>query len=97
MAEVTQTAEASSSHDGGSNRRKPEEQVRQQVIKELRKLGWKDDRIRWKPEWAVPDTPHDLSKREAGEKYDICGYSDLVAFADESQEWHALQVIFEFK
>jgi len=75
----------------------PEEKVRQQVIAELKKLGWKDSRLRSKPEWPIPDTPHDLTKRERGQKYKRCGTSDLVAFADDSGEPHALQVIFEFK
>lgn len=76
---------------------KPEEAVRQHVIRELIRLGWKETQLRWKPEWPVPDTPHDLTKRERGQKYAICGSADLVAFADESGEWYALQVIFEFK
>lgn len=75
----------------------PEEKVRQRTIVELRKLGWSEGQLRWKPEWPVPDTPHDLTKRERGQKYAICGCADLVSFADESGEWHALQVIFEFK
>jgi predicted RNA methylase len=53
--------------------------------------------LRWKPEWPIPDTPHDLTKRERGQKYATCGTADLVAFADQSGEWHALQIIFEFK
>src|SRR5229473_6912869 len=48
---------------------KPEEGVRQAVIKQLRNLGWTDARLQWKPEWAVPDTPHDLTKRERGHKF----------------------------
>jgi Type I restriction enzyme R protein N terminus (HSDR_N) len=76
---------------------KPEEAVRQQVIKDLIRLGWIETQLRWKPEWQVPDTPHDLTKRERGQKYAICGSADLVAFADDSGEWYALQVIFEFK
>lgn len=76
---------------------KPEEAVRQKIIAELKRLGWTEQQLQWKPEWAVPDTPHDLTKRERGQKYNICGYADLVAFADNSAEWHALQVIFEFK
>lgn len=76
---------------------KPEEGVRQKVIAELRKLGWKEQRLRWRPEWRIPDTPHDLTKRERGQSYKSCGTSDLVAFADDSGEPHALQVIFEFK
>ncbi|HEX5989660.1 MAG TPA: N-6 DNA methylase [Solirubrobacterales bacterium] len=76
---------------------KPEERVRQKVIADLRKIGWKETRLRWKPEWRVPDTPHDLTKRERGQKFKACGSADLVAFADDSGEPHALQVIFEFK
>jgi type I restriction enzyme M protein len=76
---------------------KPEEAVRQRTIAALRALGWTEGQLRWKPEWPVPDTPHDLTKRERGQKFEICGTADLVAFADESGEWHALQVVFEFK
>lgn len=75
----------------------PEESVRQRIIHDLKRLGWTEEQLRWKPEWPVPDTPHDLTKRERGQKYATCGSADLVAFADESGEWHALQVIFEFK
>ncbi|MEF2279420.1 N-6 DNA methylase [Deinococcus sp. YIM 134068] len=76
---------------------KPEEVVRQRVIKDLKALGWQEHRLRWKPEWQIPDTPHDLTKRERGQKFSTCGSADLVAFADDTCEWHALQVIFEFK
>lgn len=76
---------------------KPEEAVRQNVIKKLEALGWSTDRLRWKPEWPIPATPHDLSKREKAQKYAVAGSADLVAFADKSGEPHALQVIFEFK
>ena len=97
----TASAKNGISANGTTGRRRdlsaPEEKVRQRVIAELRKLGWSEDQLRWKPEWPVPDTPHDLTKRERGQKYVICGFADLVAFADESGQWHALQVIFEFK
>jgi N-6 DNA Methylase len=76
---------------------KPEESVRQNVIKKLEAAGWSPDRLRWKPEWPIPATPHDLSKREKGQKYAVAGSADLVAFADNSGASHALQVIFEFK
>lgn len=81
----------------GSARLKPEEAVRQTTIKELVRLGWQHDHLLWKPEWQVPKTPHDLTKRERGQKFDACGSADLVAFADASHEPHALQVVFEFK
>jgi hypothetical protein len=76
---------------------KPEESVRQKVIASLEALGWPSDRLQWKPEWPIPSTPHDLSKRERGQKYAIAGSADLVAFADDSHQSYALQVIFEFK
>ncbi|HMT05766.1 MAG TPA: N-6 DNA methylase [Solirubrobacterales bacterium] len=75
----------------------PEEAVRQETIKQLVNLGWKRDRLQWKPEWRVPKTPHDLTKRDRGQSFEGCGTADLVAFADDSGEPHALQVIFEFK
>lgn len=76
---------------------KPEENVRQEVIAKLEALGWSRGRLQWKPEWSIPATPHDLSKRERGQKYAIAGSADLVAFADDSHQSYALQVIFEFK
>jgi len=81
----------------GVSEQKPEERVRQRVLRDLKALGWPDDRLRWRPEWPVPKTPHDLTKRERGQRYDICGFTDLVAFADNSGEPHALRIIFEFK
>lgn len=75
----------------------PEEMVRQKVLTQLKALGWKENRLRWKPEWQIPDTPHDLTKRERKQRFKSCGRADLVAFADDSGEPHALQIIFEFK
>ena len=71
--------------------------VRQKIIRELLALGWSENRLRWKPEWPVPNAPDDLIKRERGQKYTTCGSADLVAFADESNEWFVLQVIFDFR
>jgi type I restriction enzyme M protein len=76
---------------------RPEEAVRQRTIKELLRLGWHEDQLRYRPEWPVPKTPHDLTKRERGQRFDICGTADLVLFADKSGQAHAIQVIFEFK
>lgn len=75
----------------------PEEVVRQKVVAELKRLGWKESRLQWSPEWRVPSTPHDLTKRERNQSFKECGRADLVAFADDSGQPHALQVIFEFK
>lgn len=76
---------------------KPEEKIRQNVISDLKNLGWLDSQLQWKPEWRVPDTPHDLTKRDRNQRFKTCGSADLVAFADDSGQPHALQVIFEFK
>ncbi len=46
---------------------------------------------------AGAENPHDLTKRERDQKYEICGSADLVIFADTSGAAHALQIIFEFK
>lgn len=73
----------------------PEEVVRQKIIEDLKRLGWKENRLQ--KEWRVPDTPHDLTKRERGQSYATCGRADLVTFADDSGQPYALQVIFEFK
>ncbi|WP_338822724.1 hypothetical protein WDM22_02050 [Bradyrhizobium septentrionale] len=59
---------------------KPEETVRQQTAKRLLALGWTDEQLQWKPEWQVPKTPHDLTKRERGQKYEVCGGADLEHF-----------------
>lgn len=52
------------------------------------------DAVPTKPEWQVPDTPHDPTRREPSQKYATCGSVDFVAIADDSGEWYALQVIF---
>ena len=51
---------------------KSEEGVRQATLKELFRLGWREGQLQWKPERQVPKTPHDLTKRERGQKYDVC-------------------------
>jgi len=87
----------SSISSGAGGPLKPEEAVRQATVKNLLSLGWREEQLQWKPEWQVPKAPHDLTKRERGQKYEICGSADLVVFADASHEAHALQIIFEFK
>jgi type I restriction-modification system DNA methylase subunit len=77
--------------------RGPEESVRQALLSQLRDFGWREEQIQWKPEWHVPDTPHDLTKRERGQKFGVCGSCDIVLFDDDSREWHALRVVFELK
>lgn len=76
---------------------RPEEVIRQRTLTTLRGLGWREEQIQWKPEWQVPDTPHDLTKRERNQKYAVCGSCDIVLFDDDSRQWHALRVIIEVK
>ena len=75
----------------------PEEEVRKSVISELKKLGWVVEQMQWKPEWSVPAAPHDLTKRDRGQKFKSCGRADLALFSDDSRQPHALQVLFEMK
>lgn len=74
-----------------------EEVVRQRVLAGLKALGWKESQLQWRPEWRVPASPHELTKRERGQSFKALGSADLAAFADDSCEPHALQVLFEFK
>lgn len=85
------------STSGKTSLHKNEEDVRQEILRSLRQRGWREEQIQWKPEWSVPDTPHDLTKRERGQKFATCGSCDIVLFDDDSREWHALKVIIELK
>lgn len=93
----TPASTGTASSASGAHKLKPEESVRQATLKELLRLGWSVEQLRWRPEWQIPKSPHDLTKRDRAQKYDACGSADLVAFADTSGEPHALQIIFEFK
>lgn len=55
--------------------------VRAPFLEKLKAAGWKDGQVQWKPEWRVPKTPHDASKREAGQSFD--GYPVDVAIFDD--------------
>ncbi|MBK5223042.1 MAG: SAM-dependent DNA methyltransferase [Acidimicrobiia bacterium] len=60
--------------------------------------GWSDGQIIFQPEWRVPRTPSQASRREAGHSFD--GYpSDIVIFeSDETAgEWEHLLILFELK
>lgn len=61
---------------------KPEHtEVRLPLIEDLEHLGWKKDQMQWEPEWRVPSTPSEASKREAGNSFS--GFpTDLVIFDD---------------
>ena len=72
--------------------------VRLPTIEKLKKLGWQDSQIQWRPEWRIPRTPHDASKREAGQSFKSWP-ADLAIFDSEQHagEWDHVLAILEFK
>jgi hypothetical protein len=72
--------------------------VRLPTIEELHRLGWVEEQLQWRPEWAVPKTPSEATKRELGQKFTSFP-ADLVIFDDSSHagEREHLLVLFEFK
>ena len=73
-------------------------EVRLPFIEKLRKLGWSTDQIVFEPEWRVPKTPHDASKREAGLKYESWPI-DIAVFDDPKhvRDYRHLAIIIETK
>ena len=80
-------------------RKKPEHlRVRVPLIEDLVKLGWDRDQLQYDPEWRVPKTPSDASKREAGARFE--GFPVDVAIFDEPSnigEYEHLILIIETK
>ncbi|MFB7133853.1 class I SAM-dependent DNA methyltransferase [Streptomyces sp. NPDC056237] len=77
----------------------PEHQlVRVPTIKRLVEAGWDSAQLQWKPEWRVPQSPHDAAKREEGKSF--AGWPvDLAIFDDvrHAGDWEHILVICEFK
>ncbi|MBT2425142.1 SAM-dependent DNA methyltransferase [Streptomyces sp. ISL-112] len=74
------------------------QQVRLPTIKGLVESGWDSGQLRWKPEWRVPQSPHDAAKREDGKSF--AGWPvDLAIFDDvrHAGDWEHLLAICEFK
>ena len=72
--------------------------VRLPLIDDLLGLGWAPDQLQWEPEWRVPKTPSEHSRREAGHKYE--GYPvDLMVWESGARrgEPEAALIIFETK
>lgn len=67
-------------------------------IDKLIQLGWSGDQITYAPEWRVPKTPHDASKREAGQKFDSWPV-DIAVFDDPKNalDYSHLAIIVETK
>ena len=53
-------------------------QTRLPLINELEKLGWDKNQIQFMPEWKVPKTPSDASKRESNQSFQ--GFSICISF-----------------
>lgn len=73
-------------------------EARLPVIEALRVLGWTDTQMQWQPEWRVPQSPSEASKREG--KHGFSGWPvDLVLFEDTDlpNDWQNVLGIFEFK
>ncbi len=77
----------------------PEHQhARLPVIGALGALGWTSRQILWKPEWRVPQSPSEATKREGGHSFK--GWPvDLVLFEDPEAplDWQNVLGLFEFK
>lgn len=84
---------------GRGGRRRPEhDDVRLPTVATLLQNGWSEGQIVYQPEWRVPRTPSQASRREAGHSFD--GYPcDIAIFeSDEtSGEWENILVVFELK
>ncbi len=73
-------------------------EVRLPLLNELKKLGWEDSQIQFQPEWKVPKTPSEASKREAGLNFN--GYPVDIAIFDSSSNfgnYENIQIIVETK
>lgn len=74
------------------------ELVRLPVIEALRVLGWTERQLQWQPEWRVPRTPSEATKREGNHSF-ASWPVDLVLFEDAEAptDWQNVLGLFEFK
>jgi type I restriction enzyme M protein len=73
-------------------------QTRLPLVQRLVELGWDSDQIQFSPEFLVPKTPSEASKREAGRSYQ--GFPiDIAVFDDPKHrgDWEHLSIVFETK
>ncbi len=73
-------------------------EVRLPLIEKLKTLGWKVEQMQWVPEWQVPQTPSEASKRELGKNFK--GFPIDLAIFEEPEHlgsWEYIQLIFETK
>lgn len=81
-----------------SNKGPEHNQTRLPLINKLIKLGWEKEQIQYQPEWLVPKSPSEASKRESGKKYN--GFPvDVAIFnsSDTAGGWEDIKIIFETK
>lgn len=74
------------------------EDVRLPLISKLESLGWKSEQMLYSPEWRVPKTPSEATKREKGQSFH--GFPvDLVIFdePDNRGSWQHVAILFETK
>jgi type I restriction enzyme M protein len=80
--------------DGG-----PEHQlVRLPLVNQLLSAGWSPKQVQWSPEWRVPKSPSEHSRREAGQQF--AGFPvDIVIWESEAlrEDPEAVLIIFETK
>ncbi|MCG8352014.1 MAG: type I restriction enzyme HsdR N-terminal domain-containing protein [Chloroflexales bacterium] len=59
-------------------------------------LGWPRDQIRTRPQWSVPATPSEATKRELGKRFR--GFPcDIALFASDNHSTHNILIICECK
>lgn len=72
--------------------------VRVPLVKDLLSVGWKGKQVQWEPEWRVPKSPSEHSKREAGKTYKGFPVDVIIWESEERREDpEAALIIFETK
>ncbi|EGR1174439.1 N-6 DNA methylase [Vibrio parahaemolyticus] len=73
-------------------------EVRLPLIDQLIKLGWDKNQLQYEPEWRVPKTPSEASKRELGQSFKSFPI-DVAIFDHPSHvgDYEHLQIIIETK
>jgi hypothetical protein len=74
------------------------EKVRKPLIAQLVAMGWKEEQLQFSPEWRIPRTPSEASKRELGYKFEYWPI-DIAIFGDPAHagEYNHLIGIVETK
>lgn len=73
-------------------------ETRLPLITELQRIGWDVNQIQFAPEWKVPKTPSEASKRESGQSFQ--GFPVDIAIFDSASNlgnYENIQMIFETK